>query len=487
MKRKAIFGTIAGLVIVAAAYTGAAWWTGKSAEQTIQKQTAWLKNQPYLVVKKQTYDRGLFRSEVVTTLAINPSLYAFIVQQTGNTEIPVFEVTYKQHITHGPLPLLSSFNPMPYKAVVDTEFVFSADAQKFLARFFGQQKPISIVERIAFNDDSKANISIPAFDYEEAISGIKIKWGGFTGTMEYSGDLSSRFKFHGQVPSLFAQLKPKGVFSLNNLVFERDNTRGNAGLMLGTDTITLDQLDINWLDQIPMHLVLNKIAYGTKLSETGEYIQGEGKFDVASFLLDQKSYGPVKFVGQAKHLHAPTLAKLSQEVTRLQKEGIATGIINEDLIWQVFQQNGLPLLEHDPEFLIQELSVKTPDGDIHVDANLALRGFKEPDIKQPLVLLSKIDAQANISIPREILESAFIFQTQMLLGIGNENSAVEMQNLIRQMVQGQINKLVQDKFIRLEGNNIVTNAALKGGNLTLNGMPVVLPWQEPALAPAPMP
>ncbi len=115
-------------------------------------------------------------------------------------------MTYTQHIEHGPLPLISHFNPHPYKAVVTTEFNFTPDTQKFLARFFGTQKPIEMENRIAFNDDGIIHITVPAFDYEEAISGVKVKWQGLDSTLDYGGDFN-RVKFLATAPGLSGEAK----------------------------------------------------------------------------------------------------------------------------------------------------------------------------------------------------------------------------------------------------------------------------------------
>ena len=480
MKRKTILSFVIGVVVLVVAYSGAAWWTGKSAEKTVQKQISWSKSQPYFTVKEHVYNRGWFSSDAVTTFAINPNLYAYLAQRTGTHHLPPFEITLKQHITHGPLPLLPSFNPMPYKAVISTEIVFSPEIQKRLARFFGKAKPFSIVERIAFNDDSKGNITVPGFDYEEAVSGVKVKWSGFKGMMEYSGDLSSCFKLYGLISDAEAFAPTKGTSTLRNLTVDIDHLRGKAGLMLGTNALSVDNLDINWLDETPLHLIFNKMAYKSKLTEVDDYINGEGKFDVASLMLDTKTYGPIHFLGEAKHLHAPTLALLSKELTQLQKDKMTTGTVVDEVMSALFLKTGLPLLEHNPELAIREFFMKTPDGDIRLTANLTLKGFEKADINSPMVLLSKVDANADISVPRQVLEAMIMLQAQIMLGGDQESNSEDMQLLIRQIVEGQIDKLAQDKYIRLEGNNIITNAALKQGNLTLNGIPVLMPWQQPA-------
>jgi uncharacterized protein YdgA (DUF945 family) len=479
VKRKAILVSIISIFVIVTGYSSAAWWIGKAAENTVQKQVAWFKSQPYFIVKGQVYNRGWFSSDAVTTLAINPNLYAYIAQRTGEAVAP-FEMRYKQHITHGPLPLLSSFNPMPYKAVISTEFVFPPEIQKRLIRFFGKEKPLTMVERIAFNDDSQAKIIVPGFDYEEAISGIKAKWSGFKGEMEYSGDFSSRFKLHGLVADAEAFAKPKGIFALRNLSVDIDTLRGKTGLMLGTHALTLDNLNINWLDGTPLHLIFNKIAYSSNLTEGGDYINGEGKFNAASLVLNTKTYGPARFLGEAKHLHAPTLALLSKEITQLQKDGMGAVTMIDEAIVEVFRKHGAPLLEHNPELAIRELFMKTPDGDIRLTADLGLKGFEKTDMNSPVHLLNKIHATADISIPRQVLEAMIVLQAQTMLGSESEqdSSNEDMQLLIHQIVEGQINKLAQEKYIRIEGNNIITHLTLQQGNLTLNGIPVVMPWQQ---------
>jgi uncharacterized protein YdgA (DUF945 family) len=187
VKRKVIAGSIISLVVLGAGYLGGSYYAGQSVEATMQKQHEWISSLPYFIVKSHSYQRGWLSSTETTTLQVNPEMYRFLLEKEGEP-LQTFEVTYTNHIQHGPLPLLTHFNPLPYKAVVNTEFHYSADTQKFLSKFFGEQKPIQIENRIAFNDDGVMKITVPGFDYEEALSGVKAKWQGLNATLDYGGD-----------------------------------------------------------------------------------------------------------------------------------------------------------------------------------------------------------------------------------------------------------------------------------------------------------
>ena len=74
MKQKIVLGSVAALAGVAALWVGGAYYAGKSAEATLERQHKWLADQPYFVVKGRTYQRGWFSSTETATLAVNPEL-----------------------------------------------------------------------------------------------------------------------------------------------------------------------------------------------------------------------------------------------------------------------------------------------------------------------------------------------------------------------------------------------------------------------------
>lgn len=483
MKRKVIAGSALGLIVLATGYLGGSYYAGQAVEQTMLKQHEWISKLPYFIVKSHSYQRNWLSSTEVTTLQVNPELYRFLLEKEGE-KLQTFEVTYTNHIQHGPLPLLLRFNPLPYKAVVSTEFKYSADTEKFLAKFFGEQKPITIENRIAFNDDGVMKINVPSFDYEEALSGVKAKWQGLDATLSYGGDFN-RVQFEASVPGLSGQAKEKGSFALQGLSVSLNQSKGANGIMIGTNTAKVAQFDLDMREGNPLKLKLENLVYQGKVNEDGQFINGSAQLDLSKLLLNDKPYGPAVMIAEANHLHGKTLAKISDEITLLQKQKLNREQLTEALS-KLAKEHGLPLLQNDPEFAIKKLEVKLPDGKIHFAGSVGLKGFVEADLDKPVSLVSKLDAQADFAIPRKVVETLVMWQARNMFA-GAEEGQINHEDidfLASQFVEGQINKLSDQNLIRVEGDLLSAKASLKGGKFILNDIAVPLPWDQEQDLPA---
>ena len=477
MKRKVVIAASATFAALAIAYVGGSYYAGQAVEKTMQKQHDWLANLPYFIVKSHTYERGWFSSTGKTTLQVRPELYRFLLEKQGEP-LQTFEVSYTNHIQHGPLPLLSKLNFMPYKAAVNTEFVFAADTQKFLAKFFGDQKPIQIENRISFNDDGVAKLAVPSFEYEEALSGIKANWKGLNATLDYGGDFN-RVTLNVIAPGITGEAKSKGQFSLGDLSLNLQQVRGKSGIMIGTTVVKVGQMALNLTDGTPLKLKLEGLSYAGDIQEAGEFINGSAQIDLNKLILDGKPYGPAILIAQANHLHGATLAKIGDELTQLQKQNLDRDQLTAALT-TLAKNQGLPLLQNDPQLAITKLEVKLPDGAIRFKGEVGLKGFVASDLDQPAELVNKIVAKADFSVPRKIVETLALWQARNVFG-GPEAQVnlADLDFLAGQFVEGQINKLAEQNLIRVEGQLLATTASLKQGQFILNGINVPLPWATP--------
>ncbi len=479
MKQKIVLGGVAALAGVCALWIGGAYYAGKSAESTLDKQYKWLAEQPYFVIKARTYQRGWFSSTETATLAINPELYRFLLEKEG-TPLPVFEVTYTNRVLHGPFPLIGQFNPRPAKAVVQTELQFAPETQKLLTRFFGNQKPVEVENRIGFNDDGVIHVKVPGFDYEETISGIKAKWQGLNATIDYGGDFN-RVHLLAQVPGMSGTAKSKGSFSFTGLSVSMDHERGKAGLMLGDTHAKLANFTLDIQDESPLKIALENLGYTGKLGEADDFINGEAAITLAKLVLNDKPYGPAELQAEATHLHGPTLAKLNAEFTNLQKRPMKREELTNEIV-KLAKEHGMPLLTNNPHFGIRKLEVKLPEGTLKFSAGLGLKGFKEKDLDNPVEFVGKLSAKADFTVPRKIVETLVMWQARSMFGGPDSGvSSADLDYLAGQFVEGQINRLADQKLIRVDGDLLTAAATLEGGEFTLNDILVPLPWQEDKL------
>lgn len=484
MNNKKWLVPVAGVAVAAVAYTGTAFWAGKSAEGALERQHKLMADLPYLVVKNRDYQRGLFSSTERTTLTLNPNLLRSTAEaaRLAGQELPKLELTYTQHIHHGPFPMLGRGNPTPMKAFVETDIEFSPETQKLLSKFFGDQKPLTIENRIGFNDSGVLSVKVPAFTYEETLAGVKAVWSGFDGNIDYSGDFNHAV-MDAKAPGFEFNVKSKGKFNIKNITFHADNTRGIAGLMLGEGKLTLDEVNAQVDEGLPFPLKfsLKQLSYLAKTEAKGEFVNSGASIDLASLVLNDKTYGPARLAVEANHLHAQTIAKLSEEIGKLQRDPKFDAQMEGAKMVEIFKKHGMPLLKNDPQLALKELRVKLPEGEVKLQADLALKGFEEKDLDAPPMLLEKLVANANLSVPKQVIETYVLWQARRMVEAQGDTGAnpEDMDALARGLMEGQIRRLKEQSLIKENGGSLETEAHFLKGKLTVNGREIPLPWQAP--------
>ncbi|WP_269531121.1 YdgA family protein [Chitinimonas sp. BJYL2] len=485
MKQKPLIIAAIAIAGLGLAYTGTSWWAGKTAEETLAKQHQLLADLPYFTVKSREYQRGVFSSTERTTVSLAPHLiksYRMLpLKELGDLKL---EMSYTQTVRHGPFPLLLQGNPTPLKAAVTTDIEFSAETQALLKKMFGDDKPLQIENRIAFNNDGTFTVKIPAFTYEETLAKVKTVWKGLDATIDYGRDFD-RVDINAIAPELHFEAGPKGVFDLKDLRFTSRNVRGVAGLMLGEGKLTLASATFKRTETeaegVPaLDAKLEGLSYSLKTTAQGDFIDSGVDVVLNTLSLNGKTYGPAKLALTANHLHAPTLAKLSETMSRIQRE-VQEPAAQADQLIAAFKKDGLPLLRNDPALAIKQLSVKLPEGEVSLKADLALKGFEDKDLDNPIKVMEKLQANADLKLPKQVIETYVLWQARGMIAVDTEEGerpdTEELDQLARNLMESQIEKLTQQHLIRVEGENLATTGQWKNGRLTVNGRLIPLPWQ----------
>lgn len=502
MKKTALIasGAIAGGAL--AAFLGATWWAGKATEETLTKQNQLIADLPYFIIKSHDYQRGLFSSSERTTVAINPALIEpyFNMLKPAGQQLPKLELTYVQHVKHGPFPLLGQGSLSPLKAAVTTDIEFSEESKKFLAQFFGEQKPLQIENRIKFHDDGVFLLKIPSFTHEEALSKVKSIWQGLEASIAYDKGFN-KVDILAKAPGLRFEAGAKGSFEFKNLTFEAHNNRkfsdpalesfykvSSSGLMLGEGKFTLDEVTAHASlseNEKPIDAKLETLTYVVKSGAQGDFIDATGDIGLKTLTLNGKVYGPVRIAVEANHLHGPTLSKLNMGLTAVQKS-FPDPAVQYPKMLDMLRKDGLPLLRNDPSIGLKELSVKLPEGQLLLKGNLALKGFEDRDIDMPLKVLEKLQATVNLRVPKKVIETYALWKARGSIATdtteGERPDTEDLDSLARNLMENQIKKLTEQNLIRVDGDSLTTIAEWKSGKLIVNGTPLPLPWQ--AVPPA---
>ena len=195
----------------------------------------------------------------------------------------------------------------------------------------------------------------------------------------------------------------------------------------------------------------------------------------------------IGFVGNIDFRRLNAEALLALQTTLKQMEGQAeTPMMGMMLMSQAMEL--IPqFLAKSPEIAITPLSVTTPKGNFEGSLNVRLDGTKATAL-DTAVLLSALQAQAEVSIGKNLLKQVAISQAyDSLLATAQANSEELSQAELAQL-QKQANDdaelqlqmlVVMQLLTEADANNYKLVAGLKDGKLTLNGQEMPLPFGAP--------
>ena len=501
-------GVLGGLFVL---YGGAAYWAGLKAEDTLAEQHRMLAEFPLFKVKSHSYERGWFSSSETTELTFNRHLSGPYEAMLPDNLRPLLGSTirFAHHVKHGPLPGIGNFDFRPARALVSSEFAMSDATRKTLSRFFGDKEPITVTNRLGFGGGGLLEVNIPSFDYDEALSGVKVKWKGFDLKVDYASGYKE-YKTEALSPGFLLEASTKGSLAFDGVKYLSDVRPGSSGIKLGTSELTVGNVQLNWKESVPYNLKLNELVYvltrvrvgefinpsgefrptnvGLKglryqmvTSEQDEFVNTRGKFDFASFNLNDKRYGPMKLDVSANHLHGPTLLKLDQEIGKIPFEGVDPAILRQRYV-NTIKTYGVPLLENNPRLVVNEFSLRMPSGEARLKGNLTLAGFQKTDLQNPLTFLKRFEAEASVNLPRQTLEDLVVAQARNLFTVDasaeDQPNLKEVDELARSLLDSQLAQWTEQGYLKQQDGQIATELEYKRGVMTINHKKVELPWEE---------
>ena len=501
---------IAALGTLFILYGGSTLWVGAKAEQTLQDQHRILAGLTLFKVKAHSYQRGWFSSKETTELVFNRAALSPYEDMLPNNIKPLLNASIKltNHVKHGPLPSLLDFDFRPARALVRTEFGMSASTRKNLAIFFGEKNPISISNRLNFGGGGELKVKVPDFDYEEALSGVSIKWKGFALKLDYDQRYNG-YQTEARSPGFQFQVASKGGLAFNGVRYLSGGRSGKTGVKLGTSELSVREVRLDSRERVLCSIKLNELVYlVTRVrigdfinpsrefqpsavtlkdfryqivtSEQGDYVNTRGKLNFAEFNLNENRYGPMRFDVSANHLHGPTLVKLDQVLGQVPFEGVDPLLLRKQYI-DAIKKNSSPLLRNDPHLVINDFYLKLPSGAVKLEGRLGVRGLLPSDLNDATQFIRRFEVGANLSLPRQTLERMVIAQAQTLFTVDQsaeeQPNMKEVEDLTRTMLGSQLAEWKEEQYITEDQGQLNSSFNYGNGILTINRKRVMLPWE----------
>ncbi|WP_253272374.1 YdgA family protein [Chromobacterium subtsugae] len=509
-KRRLIIAgaTLGGLFVL---YAASSYLAGVKAEDTLQEQHRMLASLPLFKVKSHSYERGWFSSTETTELVFNRHLSGPYENMLPDNMKPLLNATIKftNHVQHGPLPGLSGFHFRPGWALVKTEFAMSDSTRKTLKTFFGDKEPITITNHIGFSGGGLLDVNVPAFDYEEALSGVKMKWKGFDLKVDYANGYKE-YKTEALSPGFLLEAASKGTVSFEGVRYLSDMRPGNTDIKLGTSELTIGNVQLSSRESVPYSIKLNELiylmtrvrvgefvnpsgefkpssvalknfSYQIVTSEQDDFINSRGKVNFAELSFNANRYGPLRLDVAVNHLHGRTLAQLDKAIGQIPFEGVDPAVLRRQYV-DTLKKNIGPLLENSPKVLINEFYLKMPTGEATLQASAGIHGFTSADLNDFTQLAKRFTVEAKASLPRQTLENLVQTQFRNLFTVDHtaedQPNMQEVDDLAKSLLDSQLAQWKAQDYIVEENGQISTELNYSAQGLTIHKKKVALPWEE---------
>lgn len=484
--------------LITAAALGTPYYLGIQAEKSLTSQQKLLQESGFLSIESHDYDRGWFTSTETTVIRLKPTLLKNTQKYLPDNLKTVLKepITVVNHVTHGPFA-----GGLGTRAKVKTEFQYHPEAAKVLARFFGDQTPVSMTNTVYFNGNGVMKLSIPAFDYEE-LSGIKLTWQGLSGQTDYQNDFIG-YSHDYAAPSLQVKLADKGDISLENLHFKSETSDGLNKLSLGKSSITLDKFLLQWQEGIDYNVKLNelvnlvtnlqigafinptgtiapstievtKLKFETQTNEVDKFINSEGRFQFDTLTYGKDRYGPLDINVAAEHLDAQGLLALKTKFAQIADTEMSEEQIQNELI-QTAKTDASGLFTQNPVLNVKAFKFTMPQGNVDASGTLAFKGLVQKDLDNLADMLKKTEADFKIQVPQKLLEQMAINQARSIFSVNPEDEAAgrttidDINETLRLMVDSTIQSMARDQYLTLQDNLVKTHLNLQNSELKLNG------------------
>lgn len=398
-------GLVTLVVVLAAAYGGSTWYTGKKTEALVSEKVAQFNTlaaeqmqqmglSESVVMNVLDYQRGVFSSTARYTITIKPS----------DTEDTPLELTFDDKISHGPLPMsaMALGNFTPVAALSRSTLVKTKDTEGWY-KLTGDKTPLWADSLVGFDGAVDTNVHFEAIKHQGNEISVDFS-GGQLRTK--AGGKSKDIVVTGNFPKLLVDDISEDPLKLqaSNFVvdFKQDGDINVNGTQVGKLSV----------DNVKMHtaetdgITFKQIAVNSDAVTKDSISDTKVIYTVSDLVFEDKAnLGSIELSMNFDRVYAPAISALSKLISdsNLKNDmGSVDGPTAQKIIELVMQ-----VLEQKPVLRIEPLRWYTAAG----ESKATLRvDFQKPDAtlqqlkESPELWVEAIPAaQLDVSISKPML------------------------------------------------------------------------------------
>ncbi len=307
--------------------------------------------------------------------------------------------------------------------------------------------PARVITRLAIAGPHSNHISVARYQhaFDQAGGAGTLTWGGMNLRTHFNAELN-HVAVEGQIDSIDIS-SDKFLFRAGPVTVHSQNSLTEYGLWVGDGQLTWAGMRLDASDKAAFAMG-ELVAEADSNIKAGKMHQGL-QVSLADISINGWQGGPGKLVFSAEKLDAKALGKLVDLLRQLawRDEKITSSAAVMPVVFPQIQA----LLAGGPQLAVPELSFGTADGVLSFTGELV---FPESTPEAAFAFITGLTGNAQLRLPVALTDSMATLNPQAEAGLRALRNA---------------------GFLVSKGNELVLDAAVKGGLLTVNGQPIPLP------------
>lgn len=436
------------------------YWFGLVTEAAFSERLETLANRNGLKILRNRFERGWFSSQAETVLGLPRT---------------AIEINALHAIHHGPFAfdrwLDGDFNAAPMQARIETRGSLKFASQESTAP--AGALAFSVDTTMGLDGAGHARLDSPPLTRGAGVH--KLEWQGLQGDLHF--DAGARH-IRGQIRA------PRLAHALGVLVdlrFHSDLHAGVAGHYLGKTALDIDTAAFG-----PGPLFrLKQLRLAAETSAHGDNLTLGISYDVTDIQATGDQYGPGRLALEIRKLDAAGLTRFREEINALQGSDKPKEQLDLIRLGKLLQLVG-ELAKKAPELEITELRLRMGDAEISGKAKFVLDGSKVNVAENPLLMLTVLAGEAELSLPPATLKPLLLPLLQADLDNYRRRGLLKQDegaNLTPQQLSAILDRtlplyLPRHEFTRRlvpDGARYRLNASIRHGQVLVNGEPLSIP------------
>lgn len=461
MKKSAVLA--GSIVVLAVAYTGAAWYVGMEAEKTIRaavdrangRIVKTLGPDPGAVgatISIDEYQRGFFSSD---------ARYTVVVQDgTDRTEFAL-----QDHMQHGPFPwaLASQGSFTPLLAYSRSQLVDTESVKRWFDAARGAM-PLTADTRIGFGGEGVTSWELAPLEWAQADD--RLSFSGGRVEVRFSNDFRDS-DAEGEFASLvLGGAADEGLVHMKDLRVDA-TTRTGADESVQVES-RLQAAVLSVESMADENLTVEQATVSLDSTQTGELLDAALRYDFQRVLLGDVDLGSMSVGGKVERFNFEAFSALAAEYDAIEREhdvepGEDFELTPEDearLLAKV-----APLLASRPHLAIEPVVWRNDKGETSLALTAALRPLPEGEVVDPDYVLDGMLEQLRLQVA---LSRPMLLQA-ISRSAGSEDEGRQLEMLAAMMFDAYIERLEQQGLVKREDDRALADIVYRDGQVDMNG------------------